>query len=358
MEYLIDKEIYQKPKKKKNPLLWLLKVIMTFSIAWLILLIIGYRTFTKEELTTQTTIIEINKGETYTHLYQTLQQQWINIEGLNVFFYKTYIKTTPSLPELQVWRYSVPKWATIKELLNTLKYPINDQIKLTVIEGWNIYDIDSYLSDSARELIKPGEFINAATNYSREYIIKYPFLTNQKTLEWYLYPDTYFVVESTFKPEKLIDKMLENFDEKIYKKHLKSLSSNEIYRALKLASIVELEERIDRNKVTIASIFQRRMDVNDFIWADVSACYAYKKTLAQCNQKFINAHVHTKNDYNTRAMQGLPLTPIANPDIASILASINPTKTEYYFYLHDNNGNLRLAKTSEEHQANIQKYLR
>jgi cell division protein YceG involved in septum cleavage len=51
--------------------------------------------------------------------------------------------------------------------------------------------------------------------------VTYPFLTNQKTLECYLYPDTYFVKEADFKPEDLIKKMLDNFNSKVYKPHLK-----------------------------------------------------------------------------------------------------------------------------------------
>jgi cell division protein YceG involved in septum cleavage len=36
-------------------------------------------------------------------------------------------------------------------------------------------------------------------------------------------------------------------------------------------------------------------------------------------------------------MTGLPKTPINNPTISSIKAVINPTKTEYYYYLHGKN---------------------
>jgi UPF0755 protein len=152
--------------------------------------------------------------------------------------------------------------------------------------------------------------------------------------------------------------MLDNFNSKVYKPHLKWISTHEIYKILKLASIVELEEKVDKNKSIIAAIFQNRIIANDFIWADITACYAYKKTLEECDENFINRNIYDKNDYNTRVTKWLTPTPIWNPDLTSILSSISPEKTDYYYYIHDKKGNIRLAKTTKEHNLNIQKYLR
>jgi len=61
--------------------------------------------------------------------------------------------------------------------------------------------------------------------------------------------------------------------------------------------------------------------------------------------------------YNTYTNIGLPPGPISNPGLESITAAIYPAATDYLFYLHDKTGAVHYAKTSEEHNANIQKYL-
>ena len=39
-------------------------------------------------------------------------------------------------------------------------------------------------------------------------------------------------------------------------------------------------------------------------------------------------------------------------------ATLYPEKTDCFFYLHDEEGNIHCAKTYEGHKANIEKYLR
>ena len=62
--------------------------------------------------------------------------------------------------------------------------------------------------------------------------------------------------------------------------------------------------------------------------------------------------------YNTYTNLGLPPGPICNPGLASIKAVVNPKETDYWYYLSDKQGNIRYAKTNEEHEENIAKYLK
>ena len=64
-----------------------------------------------------------------------------------------------------------------------------------------------------------------------------------------------------------------------------------------------------------------------------------------------------RSPYNTYLNPGLPPGPICNPGLASIQAAINPAKTDYLFYLADKNGVTYYAKTLDEHNANVAKYL-
>jgi UPF0755 protein len=54
----------------------------------------------------------------------------------------------------------------------------------------------------------------------------------------------------------------------------------------------------------------------------------------------------------------MPPTPIANPGLNSIKAAMFPIESEFWFYIHGNDGRIRYAKTLEEHNLNIDKYLK
>ena len=62
--------------------------------------------------------------------------------------------------------------------------------------------------------------------------------------------------------------------------------------------------------------------------------------------------------YNTYIHKGRPPSPICNPGLAAIGAATNPEDSEYLYYLHDSEGQIRLAKSYEEHLANIEQYLK
>jgi UPF0755 protein len=61
--------------------------------------------------------------------------------------------------------------------------------------------------------------------------------------------------------------------------------------------------------------------------------------------------------YNTYRHTGLPPTPIANPGKASIDAAFAPVHSQFLFYVYKGNGHHAFAKTLEEHNANVERYL-
>lgn len=70
------------------------------------------------------------------------------------------------------------------------------------------------------------------------------------------------------------------------------------------------------------------------------------------------AQKEIESPFNTYQNSGLPPAPIANPGLGSLEAAANPSDTEYFYYLHDSEGNIYFAENLEEHNQNIQRYLR
>lgn len=150
--------------------------------------------------------------------------------------------------------------------------------------------------------------------------------------------------------------LLEAFDERVYKE-FDFTSDAELYEMLIFASILEKEEKSSVNKPIVAGILQKRYREKWFIGADATVCYAYRLMMSDCTPGFISDHIYEKTAYNTRNSLDLPPTPIANPSIDTIRATINSEPSKYYYYLHDDSGNIHYAKTLEEHNRNRVQYL-
>ena len=124
-----------------------------------------------------------------------------------------------------------------------------------------------------------------------------------------------------------------------------------------LASIVEKETAAPDERPLVAGVYQNRLDKNIALDADPSVIYAallagrYQGTIYQSDLQFNSA-------YNTYKNAGLPPGPIANPGKASLQAAMNPTKSDYLYFVSDNNGHHRFARDLEEHARNVAAYRR
>lgn len=330
-------------------MLRLIKLIIWVGVICAIIFYINYKDFLYIQVK-ETKTISVNSWDT---LVSTLTREL----GYNELFLKIYLHLHPEKKiHIQAWDFRILKWDSIDGIIETMKHgAITTDIKLTLLEGWNIFDIDEYLVQ--KELIEAGSFIQEAQNIEK-YMADYPFLEKALSLEWYLYPDTYFVNPNDFQLEKFNILLLNNFKQKIYIPLLSPLSAENINELIILASIVEKEERNISQKSTVAGILIKRYKQNWMIGADITACYAYELTSEEC-RKNLSKYIADKNEYNTRTMVGLPKTPINNPNIESIKASLNPKHTEYWYYLHDTESwQIYYAKTNEEHNRNKQLYLK
>lgn len=234
----------------------------------------------------------------------------------------------------------------------------------TVLEWWNIFDIDTALTQ--RSLITKWEYISYVEN--REKIIAlsdfFAFLDNQKTLEWYLYPDTYKINPLAFQINNFVILQLNTFEEKVYNiLFIDEITKEPLYinsiieSVINLASIVEKEERNKSEQKTVAGILKKRLKEYRQLWADITTCYPYRLTSNQC-KLVISKYIKIKTEYNTRIILGLPPTPINNPSFTTIDNTLNSSNSEFYYYLHDKNWQIYYWKDYEEHKVNIEKYLK
>jgi len=344
--------------KKTNIFFRLFKLIIWIAIIGWVVFWNKYSTFTNTPLSKEKpTTVTIQKWDYYSTLNNKfLDEDWNEI--LDPLYLKIYLKLNPpSVPNLQAGSYKITKGTTLSTLFEQLEKPIqSEEVTVTFLEWWNIFDIDEYLTN--RELIEEWAFMKyARTNWIEEQRGRYPFLEKAITLEWFLYPDSYRLFVNQFSPEYLASKMLDNFETKVYEKILEWKSNEEILEIVNIASILEKEEKNDAEKPTVAWILKKRYEDNWMIWADITVCYPHDLTAEEC-KLVVTEYINEVNEYNTRTKTGLPKTPIGNPQFSSVEAVVNPKDTPHWFYLHNTNtGKIYYAKTNAEHEYNKANYL-
>jgi UPF0755 protein len=180
--------------------------------------------------------------------------------------------------------------------------------------------------------------------------------------EGYLFPDKYLIPVKASE-EQILSIFKTNFGKK-YTKEMEDkaaaagLSTEQV---ITVASIVERESKGkgENERAVIAGILLKRWRQGRRLEADATVQYAlgYSEEEKVWWRKNFTEDLNVDSPYNTRRVKGLPPGPICSPGLAAIQAVINPLETDYYFYVHDKDGNPYYAKTFAEHQANIRKYL-
>jgi UPF0755 protein len=180
-------------------------------------------------------------------------------------------------------------------------------------------------------------------------------------LEGTYFPDTY-LIPTDENGLDVANRLRRRFDEQFAPYMTKFLKQNVKWTtALKIASIVQREAGGKADMPLIAGILWNRLLKDMKLEVDATVQYARddRDGLTTGFWKPIKvADKEIDSKYNTYKYTGLPPLPISNPGLDAIDAVLNPAETDCLYYLHDSNRQIHCAKTYQEHQQNIDKYLK
>ncbi len=295
-------------------------------------------------------IFKVEKGENIKKVASRLEDA--GIIG-NKFFFEFYSYISGKR-KIVAGDHSLAKNMDIVEVIDELNSSknLNKERSITIIEGWNISDIASYLEDQG--VISSTDFLQAVKldNWKD----KYDFLSSAKgdSLEGFLFPDTYRIFKDAT-ADDIIKKMLDNFDHK-FDASMRSdvLSQNKsIFEIVTMASIIEKEAKFSQDRKMVSDIFWKRIDIGMALQSDATVNYITKAGDIRPHGK----DLEVDSLYNTYKYRGLTPGPISNPGLSSISAALYPIKNDYYYFLTDKSGHAVFAKTFDGHKVNISKYL-
>lgn len=179
-----------------------------------------------------------------------------------------------------------------------------------------------------------------------------------KIEEGYLFPDTYlFAKDSSI--EQVVSKFTENFNTKYAKLSGPSLGKFTKEEIVIIASMIEREAKHAVDRPLVASVILNRLEIGMGLQIDATIQYALgfqEDTQTWWKKALTKNDLNLNSPYNTYRNPGLPPGPISNPGFAALDAIVNPSNTNYLYYVSDQSGNNHYAETLEEHNANVRKY--
>ena len=283
--------------------------------------------------------------------------------------FRVYALVTGTSKKLQAGVYELSTSMNIPQMVE--KFATGDIIKvvLTVPEGFILEQIQEKLSrifNGTRTVLVP---------LVEEYKKEFQFLEDapaNATLEGYLFPDTYQSSYNT-SAEEIIRKMLENFDRKLSQDLRKEISRQKktIFEIITMASMIEKEVKTKEDKELVSGILWKRLERGIPLQIDATISYITGKQTTnpagpstQCVEcsaygvKISKEETQIDSPYNTYKYRGLPIGPISNPGLESILAAIYPKSSQHWYYLSTPEGETIFSRTLEEHNRAKAKYLR
>lgn len=289
--------------------------------------------------------VKIEKGEQYNQTYKKIFG-YLNTPP----FLKEYLKYVYNFSkERKFGNYRVDDLPLI-ELVKRINKGIQYNIKVTIPEGYNIFDIASKLDS-----LKITDY-ETFLGYVRDpaFVAK---ITGEKlpSLEGFLYPDTYFLPENS-EVEEIVSLMYNNFLKNKpanFDKNVRNLGLSP-YEGLILASIVQKETFIEEEYPVIASVFFNRLKKGMRLQSDPTTIYGIYANFSGNLQK---KHLQDPdNVYNTYKHNSLPPTPICSPSKKAMAGVMNPANTDYLYFVATDNGTHAFSKTYSEHQQKVIRY--
>lgn len=237
--------------------------------------------------------------------------------------------------------YQFAPGMTWTQVLTILKNPVRQMVR--VPEGW-------WIARTAKRLEEKG--VCSADDYTKlandpsqfEGVVSFPL--PKKSLEGYLYPDTY-----DFPPllgaKRAITMQLKAFESKV----VKPLGTDGLWKAVVEGSLVETEVAVDAERPIVAGVIENRIAKKMRLQLDATVLYALQKWRKLGKGEVLKVD----SPYNTYLHGGLPPGPICSPSYKSIEAAMHPATHQYLYYVRGEGMTHLFGKTYSEHVVNIGK---
>ena len=286
--------------------------------------------------------LTIRKGSSFREAAESLSAHGL-VSSVRMF--SLYAKIRNRDRSLRWGTYVLRPGMSWGQMLDALRLGHGVIHEVTIPEGLSIADVEPMLMDA---LDLTQDSLDAAV---RDTALLHELDVPTRTLEGYLFPDTYTFPDKTTARDA-VRMMVEQFEREWKPEWTDQARSMKLTRhdIVTLASIVEREVRRDEERPVVAAVYLNRLRIGMPLMADPTVAYALGKKPGRVLLK----DLRVQSPYNTYKRAGLPPGPIASPGIASIRASLFPAKVGYRFFVAAPDGHHEFRRTYAEHLEAIE----
>ena len=347
------------------------KIMKYFMIALLVIVLVGgfftwnyIKGETQPVDTAQTELVsfEIEQGASVKEVSKALEEEGI-IRNSKLFNFYLKFKNVSGFKS---GLYHVSKSMTLDEIIAELSGQGKDKdqnaTKVLIREGEQLTEIAKEVEKSTKYSAEDFMAKVQDEDFLRYLVQKFPKLLTQSyngyqvkyVLEGYLFPATYDMNDSKTL-QMLITEMVAKTDEVMSKYYDKILASDyTLQETMALASLIEKEGTKLEDRKKISSVFHNRIKENMKLQTDVSVQYA----LGEHKEALSLEDLEVDSPYNLYQNYGVGPGPYNSPSEDSIVAALEPEKTDYLYFLADiKTKEIYYAKTYEEHLELKAKYI-
>jgi UPF0755 protein len=329
--------------KIKSILLPLFTVIIIFT--WALAGFFYYQATISVGKNPETILLSIPPGA-------TLKKISNELKGLNLIrnasAFRLLVNIRQKQTHIQAGQYELNQSMIPMDILKAITSGKTVLHSITIPEGYRISEISELLVKKIS--INKEVFIKESKNKK---LIKSLNITSS-SLEGYLFPETYNFSQHTSE-KRIIQTMLNTFKERVKNQKILNQVQNSnmsLHEIITLASLIEKETGMNSERKHISSVFHNRLQKNMRLQTDPTVIYAIKEFDGNIRKKDLNIN----SPYNTYRYKGLPPGPIASPGIKSIVAALNPIKSNHLYFVSRKDGSHQFSSSLKEHNRAVEKY--
>ena len=285
-------------------------------------------------------IVEIPKGSSASKIGSILARRGVVASG---FFFEVRALLEGKRGDLHSGRFKLRRDMSYAAAIDVLSKPPPALIAVKVVipEGFSRLQISRLAEADALK----GSYLAATQRSSLLDPSRYGAPVRTASLEGFLFPATYDLVAGA--PVARLVRRARNLGVMPY-------------GLLTIASMVEREARVPRDRPLIAAVIYNRLRRGMALGVDATVYYALalRDGPAAYERQLTASDLLVESPYNTRRRTGLPPTPISNPGLASIEAAAHPARVGYLYYVAapDGCGEHRFSATESRFQADVAAY--
>ncbi|MCV4291443.1 endolytic transglycosylase MltG [Pseudomonas capsici] len=265
----------------------------------------------------------------------------------DAFWLRLYWRFNLAEQPLHSGEYRMTPGMDVQALFGVWKRKEVVQYSLTLVEGWNFRQVRAALAKQP----KLEQTLAGLSDKELMARLGHPDVFP----EGRFFPDTYRYVRGMSDADLLKQayNRLEDVLEEEWSKRAADLPYKDPYEALIMASLVEKETGVPRERGEIAGVFVRRLGLGMMLQTDPTVIYGMGE---RYNGKLTRAHLKEATPYNTYVISGLPPTPIALAGREAINAALNPVSGTSLYFVAKGDGSHVFSDDLDAHNAAVREY--